>query len=66
MTPPQDTSSEAWRAHCEALALCQLPTREARQQHLELVQHHRGKAARDQLEASARAMWAQAAPATSR
>lgn len=57
MTNPQDTSSEAWRHHCEALTVVAMPTREARQAHLAAVEKHRGQQARERLEQSARAMW---------
>jgi hypothetical protein len=51
------SSSERWRHHCEALAICRMPTREKRQAHLDAVERLRGKPARRQLETTARMLW---------
>lgn len=57
MTRPQDTSSEAWRAECEARDVANLPNRASRQIFLGLVEKHRGKPARLELERAARVIW---------
>lgn len=51
-------NSEAYRHHCELVAICNMPTPAAQRAHLDLVEKHRGLAARQQLEQAARAMWA--------
>lgn len=52
-----DSSSEAWRHHCEALTVCKMPTQAARRVHLAEVEKRRGLPERRRLEATARALW---------
>lgn len=54
------SSSEAWRAECEALTVCQMATQAARREYLAAVEKHRGRPSRERLEEAARAMWAAA------
>lgn len=52
-----DNSSEAWRHHHEALAMCKMPTQAARREHLAAVEKRGGVMARQRLEKAARALW---------
>jgi hypothetical protein len=52
-----DTSSEAWRAECEARYLLALADVDARRKYLKLVEAARGAAVRAQLEEDARRMF---------
>lgn len=45
--------SEDWRHECEARAVARMPTKEARHGHLAAVERHRGKEARQALQALA-------------
>lgn len=56
------STSEAWRHECEARTVVQMPTREARRAHLDAVERLRGAKARQQLEETARALWAERGP----
>lgn len=51
------SSSEEFRAECEARAVCAMPTPAARREFLALVEKHRGPRAREELERSARLIW---------
>ncbi len=53
--------SEQWRAYCEAVYVCNMPTRYDRQHYLSLIDDRRGEKAGAQLRALVRAIWDQRA-----
>jgi len=51
------TWSEDWRAHCEALRVCAIPTLEDRRRYLLEVRNKRGEQAQLQLRADVALIW---------
>lgn len=52
-----DDNSEAWRAHCEANYVANLPTLARRRDFLDMVQKKRGEAAAKRLKDAVRNLW---------
>jgi len=54
---PGQTYTPAFRAKCEARAVCRMPAIEARRQYLSLVEKYRGKASADTLRRAVASEW---------
>jgi hypothetical protein len=48
-----DTTSEAWRAECEARVVAAMPNHKTRKEYLDRVTYHRGTAAAEELRQAA-------------